>query len=201
MLVLAIVPLAMAAQVKIATVDVQAIFNAMPETKTTAETLENASKQYKAEYEMMQAEFNSKYEAYQAMTASKDVPQTIRDRRIREIQDGDREIEAFLEKSKSLLNEQKHALEAPIYDKIQQAIKQVGDAGGYTYIIDVSKTPVVYSGPTAIDLIRGEGQGARGEGISQGGSIYTLQGQRVASPTHRLPAGIYVQDGRKIAVR
>ena len=101
---------------------------------------------------MMQAEFNSKYEAYQAMTASKDVPQTIRDRRIREIQDGDREIEAFLEKSKSLLNEQKHALEAPIYDKIQQAIKQVGDAGGYTYIIDVSKTPVVYSGPTAIDL-------------------------------------------------
>lgn len=56
-------------------------------------------------------------------------------------------------------------------------------------------------GPTAIDLIRGEGQGARGEGISQGGSIYTLQGQRVASPTHRLPAGIYVQDGRKIAVR
>ena len=83
MLVLAIVPLAMAAQVKIATVDVQAIFNAMPETKTAAETLENASKQYKAEYEMMQAEFNSKYEAYQAMTASKDVPQTIRDRRIR----------------------------------------------------------------------------------------------------------------------
>lgn len=152
MLVLAIVPLTMAAQVKIATVDVQAIFNAMPETKTAAETLENASKQYKAEYEMMQAEFNSKYEAYQAMTASKDVPQTIRDRRIREIQDGDREIEAFLEKSKSLLNEQKHALEAPIYDKIQQAIKQVGDAGGYTYIIDVSKTPVVYSGPSAIDL-------------------------------------------------
>ena len=151
-LVLAIMPLAMMAQMKIATVDVQAIFNAMPETKAASEVLENASKHFKAEYEMMQAEFNRKYEAYQAMSVDKDVPQTIRDRRIREIQDGDREIEVFLENSKNTLNQQKQALEAPIYDKIQQAIKQVGDAGGYTYIIDVSKTPIVYSGANAVDL-------------------------------------------------
>lgn len=150
LLIIAALPLAMMAQMKIATVDVQKIFAAMPESAQAQETLEKVSQQYKAEYELMQSDFNSKYDAYHSM--DKDVPATIRDRRIREIQDGNREIEAFLAKSKSLLENQRQELEAPIYDKIANAIKQVGDEGGYTYIIDVSKTPVVYAGKEAVDL-------------------------------------------------
>lgn len=149
---LAMMPLALAAQMKIATVDVQAVFDAMPESKVASERLAKASQQYKAEYELMQQEFNNKYAAYQSMAVDKDVPATIRDRRVREIQDGNRDIEAFLEKSKANLESLKQSLETPIYNKINNAISEVGDAGGYTYIIDVSKTPVAYSGAGAIDL-------------------------------------------------
>lgn len=147
-----LLPLSMMAQMKIATVDVQAIFAAMPESADAKAELDKASQQYKAEYELMQAEFNRKYDAYQSMSVNKDVPATIRERRIREIQDSDREIEQFLTRSKQQLEVQKRELETPIYAKISQAIKQVGDDGGYTYIIDVSTTPVVYSGSDAVDL-------------------------------------------------
>jgi len=147
-----LLPLSMMAQMKIATVDVQAIFSAMPESVEAKAQLDKVSQQYKTEYEHMQADFDLKYDAYQSMSSNKDVPATIRDRRIREIQDSDREIEQFLASSKAQLEAQKRELEAPIYNKISQAIKQVGDEGGYTYIIDVSKTPLIYSGAGAIDL-------------------------------------------------
>lgn len=147
-----VAPMAVMAQMRIATVDIQAVFNAMPEAKAASEKLATASQQLKAEYEMMQDEFNQKYAAYQAIAADNSTPQTIKDRRVREIQDGDRDIEKFLAKSKASLEEQKRALEAPIYNKINAAIKEVGDAGGYTYIIDVSKAPVVYTGAGAIDV-------------------------------------------------
>lgn len=149
---LVLLPLAVMAQMKIATVNVQDVFDAMPESKLASEQLDKASQQYKAEYEMMQMEFNGKYAAYQGLGS--DTPATIRDRRVREIQDSNSEIEAFLNRSQVSLAELKQELEAPIYAKINAAIKEVGDAGRYTYIIDVSQAPVVYTGVGAIDLTR-----------------------------------------------
>ena len=150
MLALVALPLAVVAQMKIATVDVQSVFDAMPESRQASEQLEKASQQYKAEYEMMQVEFNGKYAAYQGLGS--DTPATIRDRRVREIQESNSAIDAFLAKSQASLATMKQELEAPIYAKINAAIKAVGDAGQYTYIIDVSKTPVLYAGTGAIDL-------------------------------------------------
>ena len=152
LLAMLMVPLAIMAQVKIATVDVQAIFELLPETKAANEALDKLSQQYKTEYELMQQEFNSKYASYQSIAGDDNIPATIRDRRVREIQDSNRDIEAFLDKSQTALMEKKNELEKPIYDKINDAIKQVGDAGGYTYILDVSKTPLVYVGAGAVDL-------------------------------------------------
>jgi len=151
MLMVLVVPVAMIAQVRIATVDVQSIFEAMPETKAATDVLNALSEQLHNEYAMMQQEFNGKYAAYQALAAS-DTPATIRDRRVREIQDGNREIEDFLAASQESLAKKKKELEAPIYAKINEAIKQVGDSGGYTYIFDVSAMPVVYAGAGAVDL-------------------------------------------------
>lgn len=150
MLAVVILPLMVVGQMRIATVDVQSVFNALPESKRASEQLDKASQQFKAEYEMMQKEFNDKYAAYQGLTD--DTPATIRDRRVREIQDSNSEIEAFLARSQASLAALKQELETPIYAKIDVAIKEVGDAGQYTYIIDVSKAPVVYAGVGAIDL-------------------------------------------------
>ena len=112
----------------------------------------HAYRSYGIVSEQIMKPYSREYAAYQSIAVDKDVPATIRDRRVREIQDGNRDIEAFLETSKANLESLKQSLEAPIYNKINNAISEVGDAGGYTYIIDVSKTPVAYSGAGAIDL-------------------------------------------------
>ena len=122
MLALLTLPMALMAQMKIATVDVQAIFAAMPESQRANEQLEKASQQYKAEYEMMQQEFNDKYAAYQGLAG--DTPATIRDRRVREIQESNSSIESFLTKSQAALAAIKQELETPIYAKINAAIKE-----------------------------------------------------------------------------
>ncbi len=149
---LAIAPLAMMAQMKIATININDVFNSLPETKVANDELANLSQQFKGEYELMLNEFNGKYAAYQAMVADSKVPATIKDRRVQEIQDGDREINKFLENSKATIEARREALEKPIHDKINAAIKQLGDTEGYTYILDVSTTPVAYRGAGAIDL-------------------------------------------------
>ncbi len=150
MLAVVLLPLAVMAQVKIGTVDVQSVLEAMPESRAASQQLDKASQQFKAEYEIMQKEFDGKYAAYQGLAS--DTPDAIRDRRVREIQDSNSEIEAFLNRSEAALAALKQELEAPIYAKINAAIKEVGDAGRYTYILDVSKTPVAYSGAGAIDV-------------------------------------------------
>ena len=93
LLTLMFLPLAMMAQMRIATVNVQAIFNDMPETKAASEILDNASKQYEAEYKTMQDDFNEKYAAYQVLAGNSNTPSTIIERRVRDIQDSNREIE------------------------------------------------------------------------------------------------------------
>ncbi len=40
----------------------------------------------------------------------------------------------------------------PIYDKIQQAINNVGMREGYAYILDISKGSVVFTGEQSNDI-------------------------------------------------
>lgn len=150
---LALLPLlALAQPQKIATVNVQAIIDAMPEKAAAEASLQATSSQYQREYESVQQEFGQKYAAYQAISADASTPATIRDRRMREIQDGDKKIQQFVAQADSDLQARERQLMAPIRARISQAIAAVGREGGYTYIIDVSSTPLAYAGPDAIDV-------------------------------------------------
>ncbi|MCI5980746.1 MAG: OmpH family outer membrane protein [Sodaliphilus pleomorphus] len=143
-------PLCLAAQSKVATVDVEAVYNAMPEKMEAEAQLKAVSQQYKAEYESVQKEFNQKYADYQALDPS--TPSTIKERRMQEIQESDKKIQAFLKQADADLAKREQELNAPIKAKIAQAIKTVGSEEGYTYIIDSSKGTIVYAGADAVDV-------------------------------------------------
>ncbi len=146
----AALPLCMAAQVRIATVNVQEIFNAMPDKVQAEAQIKALSSQYEQEYSSVQDEFNKKYAAFQALPGT--TPATIRERRMQEIQENDKKIQSFLEQAKNDLNNRERELNAPIKAKINAAIKAVGTEGGYTYIIDSSTVSIVYTGAGAIDV-------------------------------------------------
>ena len=79
-------------------------------------------------------------------------PATIKERRMQEIKENDQKIQQFLNQAESDLKEREKALNKPILDKINAAIRAVGNEGGYTYIIDASQSSIVYTGSDAIDV-------------------------------------------------
>lgn len=153
LVLVALMPMCVSAQiVKIAVVNIQHIYNACPEKAAAEKVLTDLSKQYQREYKLMQDEFGKKYADYQRLANDASVSATIKERRMTEIQDEDEKVKQFLKKVDNELADKKAELNKTIYAKIDAAVKAVGDAGGFTYIFDVSQTPLAYMGATAVDL-------------------------------------------------
>ena len=126
-------PMCLFAEVKIGTVDTQEVFTLMPELKTAQASLE---------------EVNKKLQEYQAL--AKDTPETIKQRREQELNELGQKIQTFEQVANQDIQQQQQKLMAPIYEKINTAIKAVGDENGYTYILEDSQ--VIYKNPTANDV-------------------------------------------------
>ena len=126
------------------------VFDAMPEKAQAEATLQQASDKLQAEFRIMQDEFNRKYADYQALDAN--TPATIRERRIQELQQADKEIRDFQARAQQALDKQREQLMAPIQQLIDAALREVGDEAGYSVILDVAKTAVPYVGPNTPDV-------------------------------------------------
>ena len=154
-LLVAFLPLCTWAQAqKIAVVDVMSIYNACPEKDSAEHVLADLSAQFHKEYKLMQDDFGKKYAEFQRLANDPSVAPTIKERRIREIQDEDEKVKQFVKAVDKELSQKKVALQPPILAKIHQAIKAVGEEAGYTYIFDISQTPLLYQGADAIDLTK-----------------------------------------------
>ena len=81
---------------------------------------------------------------------AKDTPETIKQRREQELNELGQKIQTFEQVANQDIQQQQQKLMAPIYEKINTAIKAVGDENGYTYILEDSQ--VIYKNPTANDV-------------------------------------------------
>ena len=148
-------PLAINAQnSKIATVNLDEVYNAMPDKTLADKQLNDVSDKYKAEYDAMKEEFNKKFADYQAIANDASVPSTIKERRMMEIQENDKKIQAFLAKADKDVKKLEQDLKEPIMKKINNALEDIGIEGHYTYIFDTSKAPVAFQGEGAVDLTK-----------------------------------------------
>ncbi len=144
-------PMCLAAQtLKFGTVNSQEIFNLMPDKATAESTLKGVSEKYEAEYKKLQEEFEKKYKEFQALDDK--TPQSIKDSRMRELQENNQKIQNFQQLAAQDIQKQQETLLAPITDKIQKAIQAVGAEGGFTFIYDLSIPSIVYTGNGAIDI-------------------------------------------------
>ena len=152
MIALALMPLMLMAQAKIAVVNSQELFNLMPQKSAAEAQLKALSEKYHAEYELLRGEFDKKYADYQTVAADASMPETIKDRRIQELQESDKKMRDFERRAADDIAAQREALTKPITDKIQAAIRTAGERGGYDLVLDTAVTPVAYSGPNTIDI-------------------------------------------------
>ena len=128
-------PMATFAQ-KFGHVNSQEIVQAMPEFTKARTDIEALTKQYEADLKSMQEELQKKSEAYEKEQAS--LPANIKERREKELQDMYQKIQqSYQDNQQALAKEQSEKMQA-ITTKVLDAIKQVGQSGGYIYIMDLT---------------------------------------------------------------
>ena len=140
-------PMSLFAQ-KFAVINTRQLLEAMPEIKTVTEQMEVASKKYEDEFAKLREEFQKKYEEFQALEES--TPQTIKDRRMQEMQELDTKIQQFQTTATQDLQRQHQQLMAPIQEKVMQAIQAVGAEEKYTFVFENSVP--IYSGTDVTDI-------------------------------------------------
>lgn len=148
LVVLMLLPLGASAQSQVvAFVNVNEVVMAMPELGQMETKLAELNEQYKKELETMQAEYQKKYSAFVEQQDS--LPENIKLRRMQEVEDLRQRTENLLQVAREDVNKTQMKLYQPIQDKVQAAIKKVGEENGYAYILD--SQVCLYTGTSSVD--------------------------------------------------
>ena len=152
LMAVAFLPLMMMAQARIGVVNSQQLFDLMPEKAAAEAQLKALSDKFHAEYQLLQNEFDKKYADYQTIAADASMPETIKERRVQELQESDKKMREFERRAASDIAAQRTALTKPITDRVQDAIRTAGEQGNFDLVFDTAVTPVAYTGPATVDI-------------------------------------------------
>lgn len=147
-LLLALSPLCLMAQQKMATVNSDEIVSIMPDTKSAQTRLQELDKKYSTELQTMQQEYTKKTEAF--IKESEKLSETIRATRQQELIDMQNRIQQSAQVMQQDFQKQQETLLTPIRQKVLDAIKKVADREGYTYVVE--RMMMLHIGKDAIDI-------------------------------------------------
>lgn len=154
-LVLAL-PLSTFAQ-KFGVVDLDAIFTAMPEATAMQTQLVDTSKKYEEEYGKIAEELNRRIADFQSLQNDTTTPESIKERRIQEIQELQQKADQFRNTAEQDLARLRETLMTPIQTKLTEAVKAVGAEGGFTFVFPNEPSLLLYTGTDVVnvsDLVR-----------------------------------------------
>lgn len=133
--VLMALPLSVFAQ-KFAHVNTATIIQAMPEYTAAQNEMQTLTKTYEDELKRMQDEFKTKLDDYEKNKAT--LPDAVKQRRESELQDLNQRMQQYYQTSQEELQKAQQTKMQAITAKVTEAIKEVGTAGGYVYVMDVT---------------------------------------------------------------
>lgn len=145
LLLMLVLPMSVFAQ-KFGHIKSQEILLAMPEYTKAQTDIQTMQKQYEDDMKRVQEEFQKKFTAFQEEQAN--LPKNILERRQNELQQlQERGMQMGQDAQRELEKAWMEMLE-PIAKKIDDAIKAVGQEGGYVYIFDLSSTQIPFISDT-----------------------------------------------------
>ena len=133
-----------AQNLKFGHINAQEIITVMPEFTKAQNDIQTLEKQLTAELQRAQEEFNKKYQDIQQAIAKDSLPPNIAERRQKELQDMMQRQEQFQQDAQQQMAKAQNDAMAPIYQKLDNAIKAVGAAEGVIYIFDLARTSIPY---------------------------------------------------------
>lgn len=135
LILLTCAPIAAFAQ-KFGHVNAQEIIQVMPDYTKAKTEIDALQKQYEDDLKSMQDELTKKSQAYEKEQAT--LPDNIKQRREQELQEMYQKIQQSYQDNQQALAKASQEKMQAITTKVIDAIKQVGQAGGYVYIMDVA---------------------------------------------------------------
>lgn len=143
LVIMLMLPMGVFAQnLKFGHINAMEIISAMPEYTKAQNDLKALSDQLGKELQRTQEEFNKKYQEF--MQTKDSLPANIAERRQKELEDMMQRQQQFQEKAQQDMEKAQNDLMAPIYKKLDDAIKSVGASEGVVYIFDLARTPIPY---------------------------------------------------------
>ena len=125
----------------------QKLVEGMPETKKAQEDLKALTEKHTKRFQDMQAEYQKKYqevvENSQLVDASPEKwdDLTMQDKQ-EELMSLQQRMQKYEQSAQKAINDKQVELLTPISEKVQKAIKEVAEEGGYTFIFD--ETSLLY---------------------------------------------------------
>ena len=141
LLLLLIAPMSVFAQ-KFGHVKFAEILTVMPEYTKAQTDIQAQQKQYEDEMKRASDELTKKFTEYQQEQAN--LPKNIQERRQKELQELNEKGKQFQADAQQQLQKAYAEMMEPIYKKIDDAIKAVGQEGGYVYIFDLNRTDIPF---------------------------------------------------------
>lgn len=145
LLLLLVVPMSVFAQ-KFGHVKTMDIITVMPEYTKAQTDIQAMQKQYEDETKRASDEFTKKYTEYQQEQAN--LPKNIQERRQKELQELQEKGMQFQQDAQQQLQKSYQEMMEPIYKKIEDAIKAVGQEGGFIYVFDLNRTDIPFVNDT-----------------------------------------------------
>ena len=140
--ILFMVPVCISAQQKFAHFNSAEIIPNMKEYTTAMDEIQAMAKQYEDDMKLMQDELQKKNDEYQKEQAN--LLDNVRQRREQELQDLYQRLQQSYQDNQTALQKAQQEKMATIQEKVLAAVKKVGEAGGYVYIVDTSAGVIPY---------------------------------------------------------
>ena len=140
--ILLMVPVCISAQQKFAHFNSAEIIPNMKEYTTAMDEIQAMAKQYEDDMKLMQDELQKKNDEYQKEQAN--LLDNVRQRREQELQDLYQRLQQSYQDNQTALQKAQQEKMATIQEKVLAAVKKVGEAGGYVYIVDTSAGVIPY---------------------------------------------------------
>ena len=122
-------------------VNIQEIMQAMPEFTKAQNEIKELQDQYEADLKSMQDELQKKAEAFDKEQATR--PENIKQRRQTELNDMYQKIQQSYQDNQQALAKAAQEKQQVITTKVLDAIKAIGQDGGYVYIMQIGISEVV----------------------------------------------------------
>ena len=162
---------ASAQDLKFAYVDFTEVIQLMPEMDSARVQIDAASKEAQETYQAMVEEFQSKYQQFEQKQAS--WTPAIRESKAAELQQIEGRIQEFQQAIQQDLQQLQNQLQAPIYQKAQQAVNDIAKAKGYAAVFE--KTSLLYVDPAQMADITAEARTALN--VPEGRTLESLQAE------------------------